>query len=539
MSKVHNFFQYWLGQWSDQNTGRGQSFRSLLIRIGSMLLLYVVLDRILMRITHLPLQSYYENFIYFAFLKHVFTNWYLVFLIATAIFLIFFRKDLFISWTDLPKGKSLRILIVAAAGILTWSYATSNYNLYFDRAFYPDRLLLFIFLLLIYWRPVFVLPFLTVLLPIAWQVTVLPYVSLTAPSLLFRIIILFSCFLLIYPLTKKFLISDFVFLTGCLVAAHYWSSGLGKFNWNWIRYDQISFMLPDRYPKGWLVFLEPDTIASITQTLSWFNLPMKIFTLIVEFGAFLFFLHRRSAQFFLGGFVIFHLGVFFVSGFFFWMWMLIEVVLLWLFFKKGGFSTLPIFSKKHLIISIFLIVGGTIWVNPPTLAWFDIPVSYTYRFEAETADGKTYRLPGNFFAPYDYQFSLNIFMYLNPKPMVPYTFGTRSSAKIALKVMELESEEEVFAFEESDGKIYFDAKTKEAFEAFIRQYIQNWNKRFSNETWLSYIQAPRLLQTYPTSIDAAKRQPIKRVVIVHVTSFYREGRYSEIRQLPIDEILID
>ena len=538
--KLRTIYQLWLKQWAVESLAEKPDLKSFLVRIGSVLFLYVILDRFLMKITNLSFVNYQEPFIYFAFLKHIFTSWYLLFVITSAFSLFMFRKNLFCSWTDFPKGKLIRFLVIIASGTLTWVFATYNYNLYYDQGHYFDRFLLFIFLLSVYWRPIFVLPFLTILLPIIWQFTVLQGFSFAIPFLPIRLLTLFSTFFLIYLFVKKLPIADFVFLTGCLIATHYWVPGFAKLRPNWILYDQLYFLVPATYANGWLGFLDSQTISLITQKLGYFNIPLKILTLMFEFGSMFFFLNRHSVKFFLCGWVFFHLGIFFVTGIFFWVWILLDGAFLYLFLKKDGISTLPIFNLKYLIVSMILIISGSLWSKPVVLAWFNVPVTYTYRFEAETEGGKTYKLPPKFFAPFDYQFTLGSFAYLDNKPLISVVWGASSGASIGKQIMKLDSDKLLFSFEEQNGKVYFDEKSKEAFNLFIKQYIQNWNKHFSNETYLSYIEAPRFLWTFPTSASFEQsKQPIKRIKVIQVMSFYNHGKYGEIRKTMVNEISID
>jgi hypothetical protein len=538
--KLRTIYQLWLKQWAVESLAEKPDLKSFLVRIGSVLFLYVILDRFLMKITNLPFVNYQEPFIYFAFLKHIFTSWYLLLVITLAFSLFMFRKNLFCSWTDFPKGKLIRFLVIIASGTLTWVFATYNYNLYYDQGHYFDRFLLFIFLLSIYWRPIFVLPFLTILLPIIWQFTVLQGFSFAIPFLPIRLLTLVSAFFLIYLLVKKLPIFDFVFLTGCLIATHYWVSGFAKLSQSWILYDQFNFLLPATYANGWLGFLDSQTISSITQKLGYLNIPLKILTLMFEFGSMFFFFNRHSVRFFLCGWLFFHLGIFFVTGIFFWVWILLDGAFLYLFIKKDGISTLPIFNLKYVIVSIILIISGSLWSKPVVLAWFDVPLTYTYRFEAKTEGGKTYKLPPKFFAPFDYQFTLGRFAYLDHKPLIPIVWGVSSDSRISKQIMKLDSDKLLFSFEEQNGKVFFNEKSKEAFNLFIKQYIQNWNKHFSNRTYLSYIEAPRFLWTFPTSASFEQsKQPIKRIRVIQVMSFYNHGKYSEIRETVINEISID
>ena len=487
-SKLKTLHQFWLDQWPDEKEVRENDFRSFLIRLGSILFLYVFLDRLLMRVSRIPLESFQEPFIYFAFLKNFVTDRYVIFLVPLILFLFFFRRNLLASWADFPKGRPIRFFIVLTTAILVWSFSTYDYNFFYNQGHYIDRFLLVLFLILIYWRPVFVLPFLTILIPMIWQFTLLEGFTWTTPVLLIRLLILFYSFFLIYLITRKLNATDFVFLTCCFLAAGYWVSGFGKLSWQWLRYDQISLLLPATYANGWLGFLKPETMIWLTQIFTAVNVPLKIFTLIVECGVLLFFWNRYSMRFFLVGWMLFHVGILMVSGIFFWMWILIATCLLWLFVWKSGFAELRIWGWKYLLVSMVLILSSPFWLRPVALAWFDVPATYTYRFEAITEDEQKFLLPPKFFAPYDHQFTLSTFSYLdNKKPIIPITWGIGPA-----EVMNIRTADEILAYEKSKGKIAFNEKKTELFDVFVKRYIQNWNNDPSKGIWLGYIAPPRL-----------------------------------------------
>lgn len=535
-TKLKEFHRLWLKQWEEEAAGdkEQKSVRSLLIRLGSALALYVVLDRALMLLASLPPESFYEPFIYLAFLKSLLTGPSGLVLVPVVFFFVWFRKSLWAPWTDLPRGRPLRFLILLCAGLLVWRFTTYDYNLYFDQAHYPDRLLLAVFLLLIYWRPVFVLPFLTVLLPVVWQFAAFGEFSWAAAFLPIRILVLFLTFFLLRAATKKFPAADFVFFLGCLVAAHYWPSGFGKLRWQWIRYEQLNFLLPGAYANGWLAFVGTEQISAAVRLLGVFNLPLKIFTLVLECGALLFFWNRYSVRFFLAGWAALHLGIFLATGIFFWMWVIVEIALLWLFLRRKGFADLPSFSRSHLVISILLIISGPVWCNPVKLVWYDVPISYTYRFVGIGEDGRTYRLPAKFFAPYDYQFTLSAFSYLdNKKPLLSVVQSAGPP-----EIMNIDSVEEMLAYERTKGRLSFNAQNAAAFRAFVRQFVGNWNRRLSKDTPFSYLEAPRLIWTFPTSAPFDRPQRLRRVDIIQVTSFYQNYVNVEIRREVVDRIRI-
>ncbi len=529
--KIRFGYRYWLTQWAETDDGAVMPF---LIRIGSALAIYCLIDRIGFQIIRIPPESFESRFIYFEFLKNLFFNPYSLILIPLFAFLFYFKENLFSRWEDFSKGSAIRFFIVLTTLILAWTFSTYDYNLYFNRAHYADRTLLLIFPLLVYIRPVFVLPFLTLLLPVIPQIDVLSGFSWTIQLLPIRVLILFSAFFLVFLPTRRFRASDYVFFTCCLFAAHYWYSGLAKMRWQWIRYDQLHLLLPATYANGWLGFLQPETVSSLATWLGIFNLPLKIFTLIVEFGAVLFFRNRHFVRFFLGAWIIFHAGIFAFSGILFWNWAVLEAALLWLFLRKDKFSELPVFTGKHFAVSLFLIVGGIFLFKPVKLAWYDSPATYTYRFEAVTVDRRTVMLPPGFFAPYEYQFTLGQFGYLDPKkPLLPITWGA------APEILNLKSRDEVLELEKSQGLVRYDHVMATKFDGFTQRFIRNWNVRLSKNTIFSYFKAPANLWTYPTAPSFERPRPISRIRVIQVTSLFDGRSYKEIRREKIREIPIN
>ena len=99
---------------------------------------------------------------------------------------------------------------------------------------------------------------------------------------------------------------------------------------------------------------------------------------------------RWSLLGFLAGWIIFHLGVFAVSGICFWKWMMVDGTLLIIFLARDSGRVFPIFTRRHFVLSLFLILGGLFWFRPVNLAWYDSPTTYAYRFVGVGESGATY-----------------------------------------------------------------------------------------------------------------------------------------------------
>lgn len=94
------------------------------------------------------------------------------------------------------------------------------------------------------------------------------------------------------------------------------------------------------------------------------------------------------------------------------------------------------------------------------------------------------------------------------------------------------------AFEKTRGVTQYDEALKVSFDTFLKQYLQHWNNRLSKHTLPSYLKAPRLLWTFPEKFRADEPEPIRRVVVTQVTTYYHNNHYAEIRKIPVHQILM-
>ncbi|MFD1162108.1 hypothetical protein [Hwangdonia seohaensis] len=513
-----------------------QEWIKIIVQITIVLITFIILHRGLFWATILPIEAYYENVIYFGFLKQLVLKPYL--LIIVLVFIGFFNKKLLITWRDFGNNNLIRNFLIISTLLLTWFYATYDVNFFFNKVHYTDRILLVVLTLCVYWRPFFLFPYLTVLLAIIGQFEYLPTFSIaTPPFLLIKILILFIVFYILKLVTNTFNPTFFLFMLGCLIATHYFTSGLNKFNIYWIFKDQISFLVPSGYANGWLSFLTAKTITDLTGFLSWFNIPLKLLTIAIECGMLLFFIHIKCARFLIFGAAIMHLGIFGFSGIFFWMWVVVLIASLFLFSLKK-YNLNKIFNKKYFIISIVIIGGGRFWCQAKSLTWCDAPLSYTYKIYGETSESERYRLAPNFFSHYDYQFTLGAVKFWQEQPRLPITWGA-TNANMSNYFNTERSVKEIFEYEKLKGSLHKNAIKQKQYEDFLVQYLTNWNKKTAHFDNLMPIQAFPFYWTSPPSKIQDVKEKITRVVIVESTTFYskktgfREIRNQELKYLTI------
>jgi hypothetical protein len=299
-------------------------------------------------------------------------------------------------------------------------------------------------------------------------------------------------------------------------------------------------MIPSSFNNGWLSFLTAESISKITEFLSWFDIPLRLFTIIIECGMLLFFINVKWARFLIFGAVVLHLGIFGYTGIFFWMWIVVLISSSFIFSVKN-FDLDKIFNRKYFIISIVIIGGGWFWCQAKSLAWYDAPLYYSYRIYGETSDGERYRLGPNFFSHYDYQFTFGSIKFWQEEPRLSI-FSGATDAKTSSYFNTERTISEVFEYEKLKGRLRKDDVQQKQYEDFIIQYITNWNKKTDDFDYIKSVQALPFFWTIPPSSINEVKHNITSVVILESTSFYskktgfKEIRNKELKRIPIPNV---
>lgn len=567
-------------------------FAKLVITTGVLVFIFVLIDRWILTVTALPQASYSKPLLVVELLKNLFASPLKALLSSLMLgFIIVSFRHLWISWSQLNshkgkgQGQAIRIFIVFLAVILCWWFVTYDYNLYVNQSHYYDRFILITLMLLVVWRPIFILPFLLLVTSMIWQFSV-PLensYSLAQPSMPLRMLtllvaILFARALFIFTLSngsfaklfgwkllggklstklskelskklsKKPGTNEWLFLSLCIIAAHYWGPALGKIVLVWFTYGHVFYLLPSTYANGWLAFLTPEQISTFASTLKSLDGFIVFTTLILQLGS-LFLLWKRFTLFtLLACWTFFHVGIFATSGIFFWQWILIElaiVILIRSLIKNHWNSDsqpIPFINRNHFILSIFLIGTSIIWVNPVRLAWYDTPISYTFRLEATGESGQKYVLPPRFFTPYDYVFTLGKFEYLTPDPRLSIIWGSTGNRETADRLLQAKTKVDIFRLEKEIGQSHFNKNKSEVFDSFIRQFISNANQRGSKSTIFSKVQAPRQLWTFANLTEGKMefdfQETITGVNVYQVTTWFDGKAYHEIENKRVRQISI-
>jgi hypothetical protein len=504
------------------------------IRVVLLLGCYVLLERLLIGSAQLEESSYHEPLLLLEVGRRL--GWLAGLAVGLGVCGLLRYGALWRKWTAYDLGRQLQCFVTVLASTLAWSFSTYDYNHYYDQGHDADRLLLVVLAVLVGWRPLFVIPFVVQVSAIIWQFNYpIGGYSVAEQFMLVRVLVLFAAALVVLSVTAGKRTTEFVYLTCCLIAAHYLCPGLGKLRLNWITHGHINFLTWSAYANGWLGFLEPSKVASFTQWLAWLDWPMRVFTIVAEVGAILF-LHRRVLPVMVIVWVAFHVGIFAVCGICFWKWIIVDAALWVCFFRKNHAAMQALCSRTYFVVSIVVIAGGVVLFDPVNLSWYNTRASYTYRFEAIGESGATYDVPVQFFDPYGYQFTLSHFGYLAPGSHMPITWGSTVQRPLADALVEAQSPEDVWALEATYGEVRHSTAKSLQFDAFVAQFVGNANRRGKDVGWWYRLAAPPQLWTFSRGIRYAGQEPIAVINCHRVTSFFDGKRYAEIRTARVRSI---
>ena len=365
---------------------------SFALRIGLLLVAFLIAELGLKRLAQLPSESYQESSLLLALLMD--SDGAIPLIILAVGILVWRVPSMRAGWLMLPQGRLIRVIATACVGILAWTYSTYAINLYFNQSHLDARLALVLFAFLTWWRPVFVPAFLLVVVAVVNQFH-FPLGGYSVAEQFLFVQILLMCWLgfclhAMWPDARKG--ETTLFLIFVLIATGYWTCGLGKLRLNWISFGHLNHLLHATYANGWLGFLSAEQIVTVSGWAAKFDWPMRVTVLIIEVGALAFIWRRWTMMVLLTGWVLFHLGVLLMSGIFFWKWVLLELVILGFLIRNRQTTQFAFFRPSIFLLSVMLIGAGKWVFRPVNLSWYDSPVSYTFRFEAETVDGQRYSL---------------------------------------------------------------------------------------------------------------------------------------------------
>lgn len=516
----------------------------LAIDVLSVFATFVVVKKVVLLVTRLPLEGYQAWSMTLALVSQVHWLWWVATLLAACLLSVY--GALLTPWSKLGWGESrdietnyraLRIFVVAIAVVVVWPFVTYDYNHFLGQSHTVDRLLAVGLLIALWWRPVFVLPLVVLLFSIMWQFIQPPLGgSILAHKLqVLYPLMLFSSAFLVYSATGRMPCKAFAALLLCMLGAAYWEAALAKFELGWLAHNQLHLIMPAAYSHGWLNALDPNTITKLAQGIRPFETVAQYAVMIIEAACLFILAHRKLAQGLLASLIVFHIGVFVIYGFFFWTWIAVNAATIWLIWRVQP----QVFGSRGLIFGIPLVLFGSLWAHAPHLGWLDTRLTYTYQVQGIDMHGNVHDLAPSYFAPYEDVFTMASLSYLADHPALTSPYGVTSDRVLAQTLVNQDLSRELV--EQLEARVDYnprDAK-KQRFINFMQTFAHNRAAAENRACWLRALQPPRQFWGRYEHGDCQWDVSLNEVVVKEVTTAFNDTGPEVLRELTVVRIPLE
>ncbi len=370
-----------------------------LVRVVALVLGFAVLDRLLAASSRLGGDDGERPVLAVAAVAR---NWAptAVVLVAVGAAAMLGRSRTRLGWKAMDHGDVWRWLIVPWVVTATWYWTTYDFNFMLGRWHAIDRALIVALAIAAIVHPLFIVAF-------AWQANVVAsQMALTSGGtptlgvdhlLMTAILVIAATFLLVL-VTDDDDTSPGLLLLATAVAAHFFVPGRAKIALDWLSTTDLHHFAYSSYTAGWRADGDgswAESMASLTRTFRW---PALIGTVVLEVGAVVAVTRRALLRWWLPGWILLHVSILLVSGFWLFPWLIVEIGLLNALWRRGlttWMSRNDTIARGALAAAIVML--GSAVFSPPRLAWLDSPLSYGYEVDAVGVSGTVYHVPSDRF----------------------------------------------------------------------------------------------------------------------------------------------
>jgi len=478
-------------------------------------------------------------------------NLTLPFILLLLVPLVLFR----LKWRDIIASNFtyIKYFILVILSIWAWKIITLDFNLYFNQAYHIDRVILVSMFILAFRYPFVIIYFLIFSLIFYMQINY-PYLeyqfprAYNNPRLLIEILILFSIYMLGKRFYKNTSILAFFIVVIIFHASNYFIPGIGKI-WisehyvDWIWSNDLSNILAARHFNGWLEAIIPSQdIGAAVSLFHRIAIPMQIFAFLIQFLVLFVFFNKRFSLLLFFSFELLHIGVFLVSGIFFWAWIFVNLAIVYVLNKLTIDEEKMIFNYKTMLLSFSFILLGNHVFHSSVLAWYDTALNNSYKIYVTTENKERYRVDTNLFAPYEQVFYYDSLTYGINKRTSPY-WDTQSQLQNE-EIKELSNKKDIsslakniFDIEEKYDKNEFNLEKQERLKKFLKQYFLNYNKiKDKRLIWSSLAPPKHSYLAFDWDKKSKLNSKVKKIEIIYYKTFYSHY-YNKVIKMEEEKIL--
>ena len=397
-------------------------------------------------------------------------------------------------WANISFNKILRLVFTFCALIICWILVGEKYNFYLNSWFLIDRIALLLLCVLISLHPVFI--------PLFSSAALLFYSQYFTPfnwlynydiRPLFAILLIGNSLIFVdhFGIKVKHILTLFFLVQ----LSSYFYTAVAKFNisphgFNWVTDNEL-FLLPlNAHLRGWLKPLGQNIYRPLTWIFVHFG--VLISAIILGFEAICVFglSNRKLIIGLLISAIVIHVGIAIICGISFWVWVLLNLLLLYILFSH---PELPVWlsGKYRGLKSIVLVSLGILIFQPIAIGWFDSRYQWYTEFEVKAENGKTYSFNKNDFGGYSYLFVHDALT--NALPAKLPGFNGYSAMWQEAMLYKGVNENNVDSLRNLTGKCYYDSIQAQKLNIFLTLYFNNYNKRIEKKNGVAILSAPKQL----------------------------------------------
>jgi hypothetical protein len=451
-------------------------------------------------------------------------------LVPTAIF-YFTRRRL--RWEDWEHGRSMRAAMMVVIGMMTWAAATLPYNIYFDQAYFFDRLLIVTFAVATWTTPLAA--------PITARLAILMLKQANIPigqdtfdhRAISDILVVFSTFVWL-SYRKSFHPKHFLLLALAVFGSYYYASGIAKWDfgpkYSWILENHLSNLTASAYVHGWLGFIPERWMMPALGVLRRLDVPLAVFTIIIEYGALAaFFMRPALTRVWLILCCLLHLGIFATSGIFFWKWAVTNLALFFWLRRNGGAEVLRAMCRNALNLAFGIAVVycslDRIWFSPQIgVSWYDTRFMENYELFVVDTKGSKYMLHPEAFAPGEVHWEQGSFCYATiGERSLTSIYGTVYSYDLYKQIERIKTPQEALVLFRH-APLCDNPQWRKTFDDFVQRFFGNLNRRGGFQLrWLRWIGRPTHIWVQPQGSFYKGEAPVVRLEVWRTLVLHHEG----------------
>jgi hypothetical protein len=455
------------------------------------------------------------------------------------------------TWRSIDPSGRFPIVIGLVAGLVTWKAVTLDIDLATGRTLLVPRVLLLLSYALSWVHPALLVPTLFVAINYlrAWyhhQHLVVRSLMMFIAGLVARPMSLGICGLSGLTVGDSTLAASLLPVL-CVIVSHYVVAGvsktmLGQSPGAWVRYNRLHYLAISAYLWGWLRKIPETTAIRCISSAGRFDRLLQGLIVVFELSGLMIGFDRWWAVGFFVAAVVFHAGVFVLSGILFWQAAVTAALIAGFLAGMPPLMASACFGPSQgLLFALIVLLGplrGYGW-RPQKLAWWDTPYIARIRWRVVGASGVVYDLHNDFMCPNERLFGKGDFR--TDEPYLNGHLGETLDLDLRDRILESGGDPEALdRLKRARGRTRFGGEDAEAIAEYLRRFFGNWNRRNRKRVCPRWLKAPGGLFFYwGTGPDFRGQELVSKVVVAYREEFFDGRSIRIVMDRTVREVNID